>query len=119
MEIKRVGVEIVRTIVSSEEVINTATTFAESLGKKVVAIKNHNNAPLNPKAQFNVSIRDIMNQRMERARKRGQPVPTWRDKWGFLHDPQANQVVARPMRLLDCCPISDGASCILLVARAT
>ncbi|MGA2670417.1 MAG: beta-ketoacyl synthase N-terminal-like domain-containing protein, partial [Dehalococcoidia bacterium] len=29
-----------------------------------VTIKSHNNARLNPKAQFNVSIRDIMNQRM-------------------------------------------------------
>jgi acetyl-CoA C-acetyltransferase len=58
-----------------------------------------------------------MNQRIERAKKRGEPVPTWRDEKEFLRDPKANPVVAWPMRLYDCCPISDGASCILLVAE--
>ena len=82
-----------------------------------VTIKSHNNAPLNPKAQFNVSIRDIMNSRVERARKRGEPIPTWRDEKEFLRDPVANPVVAWPMHLYDCCPISDGASCMLLVAE--
>ncbi|MBA7494144.1 putative acetyl-CoA acyltransferase [subsurface metagenome] len=82
-----------------------------------VTIKSHNNAPFNPKAQFNVSIRDIMNSRIERAKKRGEPVPTWKDEKEFLRDPRANPTVAWPMRLYDCCPISDGASCILLVAE--
>jgi acetyl-CoA C-acetyltransferase len=82
-----------------------------------VTIKSHNNAPLNPKAQFNVSIRDIMNQRMERARKKGEPVPTWGDEKEFLRDPKANPVVAWPLHLYDCCPISDGAACMLLVAE--
>ena len=82
-----------------------------------VTIKSHNNAPLNPKAQFNVSIRDIMNSRVERAKKRGEPIPTWRDEKEFLRDPVANPVVAWPMHLYDCCPISDGASCMLLVAE--
>jgi len=82
-----------------------------------VTIKSHNNAPLNPKAQFNVSIRDLMNARIERAKKKGEPVPTWRDEKGFLRDPKANPVVAWPMHLYDCCPISDGASCMLLVAE--
>jgi len=100
----------------------TATAYFEKYGAKPehlmrVAIKNHNNAALNPKAQFNASIRDIMNQRIERAKKRGEPVPTWKDEWDYLHDPVANPVVAWPMRLYDCCPISDGASCVLLVAE--
>ena len=82
-----------------------------------VTIKSHNNAPLNPKAQFNVSIRDIMISRAERAKKRGEPVPAWRDEKEFLRDPAANPVVAWPMHLYDCCPISDGASCMLLVAE--
>ncbi len=82
-----------------------------------VTIKSHNNAPLNPKAQFNASIRDLMNSRVERARKRGEPLPTWRDEKEFLRDPAANPVVAWPMHLYDCCPISDGASCMLLVAE--
>ncbi len=82
-----------------------------------VTIKSHNNAPLNPKAQFNASIRDIMSSRIERCRKRGEPVPTWRDEKEFLRDPAANPVVAWPMHLYDCCPISDGAACMLLVAE--
>lgn len=82
-----------------------------------VTIKSHNNARLNPIAQFNVSIRDIMNQKMEKARNRGEPVPAWRDEKEFLRDPKVNPVVAWPMHLYDCCPISDGASCVLLVAE--
>ncbi len=35
----------------------------------------------------------------------------------FLHDPVANHVVAWPMRLFDCSPITDGAACLLLVAQ--
>ena len=82
-----------------------------------VTIKSHNNAPLNPKAQFKVSIRDIMNSRIKRAKERGEAVPTWRDEKEFLRDPVVNPVVAWPMHLYDCCPISDGASCMLLVAE--
>jgi acetyl-CoA C-acetyltransferase len=82
-----------------------------------VTIKSHNNARLNPKAQFNVSIRDIMDQRIEKAKNKGVPVPAWRDEKEFLRDPGANPVVAWPMHLYDCCPISDGASCVLLVAE--
>jgi acetyl-CoA C-acetyltransferase len=82
-----------------------------------VTIKSHNNGRLNPKAQFNVSIRDIMNQRIEKAKNRGDSIPDWRDEKEFLRDPRANPVVAWPMHLYDCCPISDGASCALLVAE--
>ena len=84
---------------------------------KMVSIKSHNNARFNPKAQFKASIRDIMNSRVERAKKRGQPTPTWKDELEFLHDLRANPVVAWPLQVFDCCPISDGASCMLLVAE--
>jgi acetyl-CoA C-acetyltransferase len=82
-----------------------------------VIIKSHNNARFNPKAQFNMSILELMNSRIERARNKGEPVPSWRDEKEFLRDPVANPVVAWPMHLYDCCPISDGASCMLLVAE--
>jgi acetyl-CoA C-acetyltransferase len=82
-----------------------------------VTIKSHNNAPLNPKAQFPMSIRDFMNTRIERCRKKGDPLPEWKDEKDFLRDPAANPPVAWPMHLFDCCPISDGASCLLLVAE--
>ena len=84
-----------------------------------VTIKSHDNARLNPKAQFNVSIRDIMKAKAESARKKGKPVPEWNDEKEFLRDPGANPVIAWPMHLYDCCPISDGAGCLLLVAEET
>ena len=84
---------------------------------KMVTIKSHNNARFNPKAQFKASIQDIMNSRIEQAKKRGQPIPTWKDELEFLHDLRANPMVAWPLQVFDCCPISDGASCMLLVAE--
>ncbi len=84
---------------------------------KMVSIKSHNNARFNPKAQFNASVRDIMNSRVERAKKKGQPIPTWRDEMEFLHDLNVNPTVAWPLQVFDCCPISDGGSCMLLVAE--
>ncbi len=51
------------------------------------------------------------------ARKKGEPVPDWKDEKDYLRDPTANPPVAWPMHLFDCCPISDGASCLLLVAE--
>ena len=35
----------------------------------------------------------------------------------FLKDPQANPIIAWPLRLFDCSPITDGAACLLLVAE--
>jgi acetyl-CoA C-acetyltransferase len=82
-----------------------------------ITIKSHNNAPLNPKAQFPLTIRDIMNKKIESLQKKGAPVPEWDDEKQFLFDSRANPVVAWPMHLYDCCPISDGAACMLLVAE--
>ena len=82
-----------------------------------ITIKSHLNAPLNPKAQFPFTVRDMMNAKVESLKKRGQPVPEWRDEKDFLRDPAANPAVAWPIHLYDCCPISDGASCILLAAE--
>ena len=99
-----------------------ATAHMERYGTTVehflkVGIKNHRNGALNPKAQFNSSIADIMQGRIARARERGQPIPQWADEMDFLRDPQANPVVAWPMRLFDCSPITDGSACLLLVAE--
>ena len=82
-----------------------------------VTIKSHNNAPLNPRAQYQVSIKDMMAAKTERARSRGDTVVEWADEKEFLRDPKANPVIAWPMHLFDCCPISDGASCVLLVGE--
>ncbi len=53
-----------------------------------ISVKNHNNGALNPNAQHKdkYSIDDILNSRM----------------------------IADPLRLLDCCPISDGAAAVII-----
>jgi len=63
----------------------------------MVAIKNHDNAMLNPVAHIQQPIT------ME----------------GILHRPEAvvnNPIVADPLRLFDCCPVSDGAAGLVLCA---
>ena len=82
-----------------------------------VAVKNHQNGALNPKAQFNTSLADIMARRRQRAEQRGQPVPDWGDEFDFLSDARVNPPVAWPLHLFDCSPITDGASCIILAAE--
>jgi len=82
-----------------------------------VGIKNHANGALNDKAQFGSTIRQVMDSKIARAQAKGQPVPTWQDELDFLHDERANPVVAWPMRLFDCSPISDGAAALLLVSE--
>ncbi len=56
-----------------------------------VAVKNHANAKHNPYAQFHfdVTIDDVLNSTM----------------------------VAEPLRLLDCSPITDGAACVILASE--
>ncbi|NTU56952.1 MAG: hypothetical protein HGA79_11945, partial [Anaerolineales bacterium] len=82
-----------------------------------VAIKNHDNAALNPNAQFGVTIQKWMEGRIESALKKGKPAPAWSSIWDFLHDEAGNPMIAYPLRLFDCSPISDGAASVLLVAE--
>ncbi len=82
-----------------------------------VGIKNHENGAKNDKAQFPMSIRDVMARKRARAQEKGEPCPPWKDEIDFLHDPAANPVIAWPMRLFDCSPISDGAAAVLLAAE--
>ncbi|MCH8298404.1 MAG: hypothetical protein IH873_10080, partial [Chloroflexi bacterium] len=81
-----------------------------------VAIKNHSNGALNPMAQFQQTITDMMERRKARAQERGQTVPDWQTDMDFLNDAQANPWIAWPLRLYDCAPITDGAACVLLVS---
>jgi acetyl-CoA C-acetyltransferase len=82
-----------------------------------VGLKNHANGALNDKAQFGSTIRQVMESKIARAQAKGQPVPAWKDEMDFLHDERANPVIAWPMRLFDCSPISDGAAALLLVSE--
>jgi len=83
-----------------------------------VGIKNHDNGALNPKAQFGSRISDIMAAKKDKAEKKGYPVPKWDDEMAFLGDNRANPMIAWPMRLFDCSPVSDGAAAILLVEES-
>jgi acetyl-CoA C-acetyltransferase len=80
-----------------------------------IAVKNHNNGALNPNAQFGVTIQKWMEGRVAAALKKGKPAPTWLNVMDFLHDDAANPLIAWPLRLFDCSPITDGASALLLV----
>lgn len=82
-----------------------------------VGLKNHDNGALNDKAQFGSTIRQVMEAKIARAQAKGYPIPTWADEMEFLHDERANPVIAWPMRLFDCSPISDGAAALLLVSE--
>lgn len=82
-----------------------------------VAIKNHENGALNPNAQFGMTIPAWMESRKAAAQKKGKPVPNWGNVMDFLHDDSANPMVAWPLRLFDCSPITDGATALLLVAE--
>jgi len=83
-----------------------------------VGIKNHANGALNDKAQFGDSIPRIMEKKIASAQKKGRPVPSWADEMDFLHDDRANPMIASPLRLFDCSPISDGAAVLLLASEA-
>ncbi len=83
-----------------------------------VGLKNHENGALNPKAQFGMRIADIMASKKAKAGQKGRPIPSWSDEMDFLHDDRANLVIAWPLRLFDCSPVSDGAAAVLLVAEA-
>jgi acetyl-CoA C-acetyltransferase len=82
-----------------------------------VGIKNHDNGALNEKAQFGATIRQVMASKIARAEAKGRPAPTWADEMDFLHDDRANPIIAWPMRLYDCSPISDGAAALLVVGE--
>ena len=58
-----------------------------------VTIKSHQNAVLNPKAQYQASIRDIMASKIDRAKSKGRTVPHWSDEKAFLRDPMANPMI--------------------------
>ncbi len=69
-----------------------------------VALQNHENGALNPKAQFGKRIGDFIKMKQKSAEKRGKPIPEWDDEMAFLRDPRANPVISWPMRLFDCSP---------------
>lgn len=80
-----------------------------------VAIKNHENGKLNPKAQMPYTIRDLMDQKIDKVKKSGGEVPDWKDDFDYLRS-SSNPMIASPLRLFDCSLITDGAACVFLAA---
>lgn len=75
-----------------------------------VSIKNHYNGSLNPKAHFQQTIAQLAEKIGAREGVK------YRDELDFLKNSPFNRVVAYPLRLFDCCPISDGAAVAILTS---
>jgi len=75
-----------------------------------VTVKNHKNGALNPKAHFQS---DIMSTAVKAGEGRG---VKFKDELEFLRS-SFNPVVAYPLRLFDCCPVSDGAAAVILAGE--
>jgi acetyl-CoA C-acetyltransferase len=74
-----------------------------------ITIKNHHNGSLNPKAHFQSEV-------METASRLGKKHNlTFKNEMEFLES-TLNPIVACPLRLFDCSPISDGAAVVILAA---
>ena len=84
---------------------------------KHVTRKSHENAALNPNAQFQATLGGLMAGKQTKAEARGKPIPEWTDEFAFLDDMRSNPMIASPLRLFDCSPITDGASAVLLVSE--
>ena len=74
-----------------------------------VTVKNHRNGSLNPKAQFQMEILALAQKLGEKSGR------TFKDEMEFLRS-DLNPIIASPLRLFDCCPVSDGAAAIILAA---
>ncbi|MFX1490215.1 MAG: acetyl-CoA acetyltransferase [Promethearchaeota archaeon] len=73
-----------------------------------IAIKNHKNGSLNPKAHFQRTIEDFMRNAKEKGRG------NWDNVHDFLKDDKTNPIIADPLRLFHICPISDGSAALVL-----
>ncbi|MFW9866341.1 MAG: acetyl-CoA acetyltransferase [Candidatus Thorarchaeota archaeon] len=73
-----------------------------------IAIKNHKNGSLNPKAHFQRTIEDFMRNAKEKGRG------NWDNVHDFLKDDKTNPIIADPLRLFHICPISDGSAALIL-----
>ncbi|MFX1477282.1 MAG: acetyl-CoA acetyltransferase [Promethearchaeota archaeon] len=73
-----------------------------------IAIKNHKNGSLNPKAHFQRTIEDFMRNAKEKGRG------NWDTVHDFLKDDKTNPIIADPLRLFHICPISDGSAALIL-----
>jgi len=95
---------------------NIATAHMAKFGTtmrqlRLVAIKNHNNGKLNPRAQMPLTLEDIMNKNIQKG------VGNWKDIWEYLDDDKVNPWVAYPLRLNDCSLVTDGAAMAIITTK--
>ncbi|MFX1380298.1 MAG: acetyl-CoA acetyltransferase [Promethearchaeota archaeon] len=88
-------------------------TYLEKYNAKLdwisdIAIKNHKNGALNPRAHFQRSIEDFMKSAIQKGKG------NWDNIHEFLNDNNSNPIIADPLRLFHICPISDGAAALVL-----
>jgi acetyl-CoA C-acetyltransferase len=57
-----------------------------------------------------------MKGRIAAAIKKGKPAPNWQDRDGLPPRRRGNPMIAWPLRLFDCSPVTDGAAAVLLVS---
>ena len=81
-----------------------------------IAIKAYDNGHENPFAQEQHTLKEIMENKKNKAIKRGRPVPEWKDEYDFLGS-RSNPMIAYPLRLFDCSLITDGAACVFLASE--
>jgi acetyl-CoA C-acetyltransferase len=74
-----------------------------------ITVKNHHNATMNPKAQYQSEVVALGNKI---GAKQGL---SFKDPLSFLRS-AVNPIVAHPLRLFDCSPTSDGGSAIVMTA---
>ncbi len=82
-----------------------------------VAIKNHNNGSLNPKAQMPITIKQMMEKTKKKLEAKGRPIPDWKDEMDYLMDKSANPMIAYPLRLNDCSLVTDGAAMCIITTK--
>lgn len=95
---------------------NIATAHMAKFGTtlrqlRLVGIKNHNNGKLNPRAQMQMTMEDMMNKNIQKG------VGNWNDIWEYLDDDKVNPWVAYPLRLNDCSLVTDGAAMAIVTTR--
>ena len=93
---------------------NTYGTKSEDL--MAIAIKNYENGKENPFAQVQNTLKEIMEQKIAKAKKSGKECPDWKDEYEFLKSDN-NPMIAYPLRLFDCSLITDGAACAFLASE--
>ncbi|MBN2157349.1 MAG: hypothetical protein JW776_14990 [Candidatus Lokiarchaeota archaeon] len=81
-----------------------------------VAIKNYDNGAENPYAQVQMTIEQVIEGKITKAKKRGLEPPSWNNPYDFLRS-ESNPYIAYPLRLFDCSLVTDGAACVLLASE--